>query len=106
VVPYLTREAVFSTLGFIAGLPGGAEAVFDYADPPSARTLEQRAAHQARAARVAAVGEPWLSYFTAELLASELGDLGFSASRTLAQAKSPPAISAARPPRRVAAAGT
>src|SRR5436305_911210 len=30
VVPYLTDEAIFSTLGFIAGLPGRAEVVFDY----------------------------------------------------------------------------
>lgn len=34
VVPYLTSEAIWSTLGFIAGLPGGAQVVFDYANPP------------------------------------------------------------------------
>ena len=35
VVPYLTEQAVFSTLGFIASLPGGAHVVFDYSNPPS-----------------------------------------------------------------------
>ena len=33
VVPYLTEEAIWATLGFIAGVPG-AEVVFDYANPP------------------------------------------------------------------------
>ena len=33
VVPYLTEQAVFSTLSFIAGLPGGADVVFDYSNP-------------------------------------------------------------------------
>lgn len=78
VVPYLTRAAVFDTLGFIASLPSGAEVVFDYGDPPSHRSVEQRAAHDARAARVAELGEPWISYFTAEALATDLAGLGFS----------------------------
>jgi len=34
VVPYLTEEAVWSTLGLIASLPNGAHVVFDYSDPP------------------------------------------------------------------------
>jgi hypothetical protein len=29
-VPYLTERPFFSTLGFIASLPGGAHVVFDY----------------------------------------------------------------------------
>src|ERR1700712_1077900 len=33
VVPYLTEQAVFSTLTTIARLPGGAEVVFDYVNP-------------------------------------------------------------------------
>ncbi len=35
VVPYLTEQAVCSTLGFIASLPGGAHVVFDYGNPPA-----------------------------------------------------------------------
>jgi methyltransferase (TIGR00027 family) len=34
VVPYLTAEAMWATLGYIAGLKSGAQVVFDYSDPP------------------------------------------------------------------------
>ncbi|MFD8379532.1 class I SAM-dependent methyltransferase [Streptomyces sp. NPDC059679] len=83
VVPYLTREAVFGTLGHLAGLPGGAEAVFDYSEPPSAMTPRVRAAHRARAERVAALGEPFLSYFAPEQLAADLREAGFAAVEDL-----------------------
>jgi methyltransferase (TIGR00027 family) len=75
VVPYLTREAVDATLAFIASVPSG-EVVFDYADPPSALAPEQRALHDRRAARVAALGEPWQTYFQPEELARDLRALG------------------------------
>jgi methyltransferase (TIGR00027 family) len=77
VVPYLTREAVFATLGFIAALAGGAEVAFDYSDPPTALAPEQQAGQKLRAERVAALGEPWLSYFSRETLAADLSRLGF-----------------------------
>ncbi|QHC26750.1 SAM-dependent methyltransferase [Streptomyces sp. GS7] len=78
VVPYLTRENVFATLRSVAALPGGAEIVFDYSDPPSTLPPDQRAAHDVSAARVAALGEPWLSHFEADQLAADLGDIGFT----------------------------
>jgi methyltransferase (TIGR00027 family) len=90
VVPYLTQDAVHSTLGAIGGLPGGAEIVFDYADPPAALTAEARAAHQDRADRVAALGEPWLSYFEPPALHALLGDLGFAGIEDLG----PPGLAA------------
>ncbi|HEX4376244.1 MAG TPA: SAM-dependent methyltransferase [Steroidobacteraceae bacterium] len=34
VVPYLTEDAFWSALKFFAALPGGAELVFDYSNPP------------------------------------------------------------------------
>ena len=77
VVPYLTRETVLATLGVIAALPGGGQVVFDYSDPPATLTAEHREAHRLRAERVAAIGEPWLSYFSAESLAIDLRRLGF-----------------------------
>jgi len=58
---YLTEEAVFSTLGFIASLPNGAHVVFDYGDPPASLSPGMRASHDRRAARVAGLGEPWMS---------------------------------------------
>lgn len=77
VVPYLTREAVFANLGFIAGLPGGGEVVFDYSDPPHALAEEQRAAHDALASGVHSLGERFLSHYAAEPLAADLRALGF-----------------------------
>jgi methyltransferase (TIGR00027 family) len=77
VVPYLTEDAIRSTLSFIAKLPGGAQVVFDYADPPESLTAEMRAAHELRAARVAGAGEAFRSYFDADAMRRKLLDLGF-----------------------------
>ena len=78
VVPYLTRDAIRATLSQIAGLPGGAEVIFDYSDPPETLGKRARAAHKARAERVARVGEPFLSNFEPADLHAELTSLGFS----------------------------
>lgn len=76
VVPYLTEEAVLATLGFVASWPGGAEVAFDYGEPPSDRDAERAAAYRERAARVAALGEPWLTHFVPAALHAELRRLG------------------------------
>jgi methyltransferase (TIGR00027 family) len=77
VAPYLTEDAIWSTLGFIAGLPNGAQVVFDYADPPESLSPEMRAAHDKRAAHVATIGEAWKTYFEAEKLRIQLHAIGF-----------------------------
>jgi methyltransferase (TIGR00027 family) len=78
VVPYLSEAAVFATLGFIAGLPGGAHVVFDYINPAaSMATPERRAAHQALAERVAALGETLQCHFDSDALDARLKTLGF-----------------------------
>jgi methyltransferase (TIGR00027 family) len=76
VVPYLTRDAIFDTLGFIAGV-AGSEVVFDYSEPRESRPPAAQAAFDRRAARVAKIGEPWLSFFAPTELAASLADLGF-----------------------------
>jgi methyltransferase (TIGR00027 family) len=79
VTPYLTEEAVFTTLGALARLPGGAEVVFDYANPPdgiaegSARNF-----HREMAERVAARGEPFQCYLDSADLHARARELGFS----------------------------
>lgn len=78
VVPYLTKDAVAATLGQIAAHPGGAEVVFDYAEPREAIDPELRAHHEARAARVAAIGEPFLSAFDPSELHAQLRSCGFA----------------------------
>jgi methyltransferase (TIGR00027 family) len=78
VVPYLTEPAVFATLGYIAGLPGGAHVVFDYVNPTaSIAEAPSRAAHEALAARVAALGETLQCRFDTEELHARLAKLGF-----------------------------
>jgi methyltransferase (TIGR00027 family) len=77
VVPYLTEQAIFETLGWIGTLPGGVQVVFDYADPPETLDPETRAYHDARARRVAEIGERWVTYFEAEPLRERLLSIGF-----------------------------
>jgi len=78
VVPYLTEEAIDGTLGMIASLPGGAEVVFDYSEPPASFSAEMLAIHEIIAKRVAAAGEPFLSFFDPLPLHERLRKLGFS----------------------------
>ena len=78
VVPYLTDEAVFATLGALGGLPGGAEVVFDYANPsPTIDDAPAREAHDELAAHVAARGEPFRSFFDTQDLHARARTLGF-----------------------------
>ncbi|SFP97162.1 methyltransferase, TIGR00027 family [Mesorhizobium sp. NFR06] len=76
VVPYLTQDAIFATLSYIAGIPGS-EVVFDYSEPAENRDGVGQAALAFYAARVAAIGEPWISFFVPDELAKSLTNLGF-----------------------------
>ena len=78
VVPYLERQAIESTLRFVAALPAGTTIVFDYGSPPSALSLVGRIAFQRIAKRVAAAGEPWKTFFAPDDLATMLRACGFS----------------------------
>jgi len=97
VVPYLTEEAVWLTLRFIASLPNGAHVVFDYSEPPASLSAEMRVSHERRAARVAELGEAWVSYFEPDRLRAGLLALGFSQVEDLG----PPQIAARYFPNRV-----
>jgi methyltransferase (TIGR00027 family) len=79
VVPYLSEQAVFSTLGFIAGLQGGAQVVFDYGNPPAPGPGqdEYAALHRELAVRVAKLGERIKSNFETNALQSKLKEIGF-----------------------------
>jgi methyltransferase (TIGR00027 family) len=79
VVPYLSERATLGTLGFIAGLPGGAHVVFDYGNPPEPGPSggPYAAAHDELARRVAAVGEALRTQFQTQELHTRLGALGF-----------------------------
>ncbi|HME86417.1 MAG TPA: SAM-dependent methyltransferase [Roseiarcus sp.] len=79
VTPYLTEEVVFGRLGELARFPGGAEVVFDYANPHDA-IEEARVCdfHNEMAARVAASGERFQCYLDTGALHRRARDLGFA----------------------------
>jgi methyltransferase (TIGR00027 family) len=74
---YLSREAVSSTLDFIASIPASA-VVFDYTKPMESYAPAQRANLMAMAENAAARGEPWLSFFDPLELAAILRGKGFT----------------------------
>lgn len=76
VVFYLTPNAAHATLEYIAGQARPVEVVFDYLQP--ANTDEDSAHQQARADRLADIGEPVFSYFTPHDIAAQLRVLGFT----------------------------
>ncbi len=78
VTPYLTEEAVCATLGALARFPGGAEVVFDYANP--SHTIEEANVRNYRdvlAARVAESGEPFSCFLDTAALHEQARSLGF-----------------------------
>ncbi len=75
VVMYLTRDAITATLRYIADQNAAVVVVFDYLYPPSSD--EAGAAQRDRANRVAAAGEPWVTFFTAEGITNDLRAIGF-----------------------------
>jgi methyltransferase (TIGR00027 family) len=74
VTMYLTQDAIRSVLRTVVAFPSGSEVTFTFAQPQSS----DNPAESALADQAAAVGEPWLSYFTPKELEATLRDLGFS----------------------------
>jgi methyltransferase (TIGR00027 family) len=78
VIMYLTREAAFSTLKFIASTPRGGGVVFDYSLSRESLNFLQRIALNRLMKRVEGAGEPFRLFFTPQQIATELRDLGFT----------------------------
>jgi methyltransferase (TIGR00027 family) len=79
VVPYLSREAIAATLGFVAhDTTPGSEILFDYAEPMQHRNTAQMKALAELAKRVADIGEPLRSFFLPDELQRDLRAFGFS----------------------------
>jgi methyltransferase (TIGR00027 family) len=85
VSPYLTREAIVTTLDFVVGLPES-EIVFDYTEPIASYPPDRRANLMAIAERAAAWGEPWLSLFDPAEMSSLLQGRGFDLTEDLSRA--------------------
>lgn len=77
VIMYLTRDTILDTLRFVAGQATPVRLVFDYLYPASAATSEEMDQRTVRADLVASIGEPWLSFFTADDIANILREAGF-----------------------------
>ncbi len=79
MVPYLTRDAIMATLGFVArDLKPQSEILFDYAEPLEGRGSAPSKAIAELAERVAEIGEPLRSFFYPCDLERDLRALGFS----------------------------
>ena len=76
VVPYLTRDAIGSTLGYMASIQNS-EVVFDYMEPPEAFSKEIRGAVTERAEQLEKAQERWTSRFEPPGIAAILCAHGF-----------------------------
>ena len=78
VTVYLTRDAIFDTLRFVASLPPGSGIAFDYGLDPSLLDPLDRAARDFNCRTSAGEGEPWISFFRPDELVAQLRQIGFS----------------------------
>jgi methyltransferase (TIGR00027 family) len=83
VIPYLELAAIETTFRYVASRPAGTEIVFDYGIPRRSLNFIGRLVFDRMASRVAAIGEPWKTFFTPEELHRLLTDVGFSAVEDL-----------------------
>jgi methyltransferase (TIGR00027 family) len=80
VTIYLKEVAIDAVLKSVAAFPAGSEIVLTFAPPPggSPSQFDQSAA---------SLGEPWVSYFTADALGAKLRGTGFSNAEFLSPAE-------------------
>lgn len=83
VTIYLTREAILATLKAVASLAKGTEIVFDYGEPRDLTSPEVQARVQERMNYLAAIGEPWISFFRPPEMAALLQEAAFSETEDL-----------------------
>jgi methyltransferase (TIGR00027 family) len=79
VTMYLREETVMATFGFIASTPAGGGVAFDYGVPRESLGFVGRLALDAISRRVAASGEPFVTFFHPAKLAEQLRKIGFHA---------------------------
>jgi methyltransferase (TIGR00027 family) len=80
VVPYLERPAIDATFRYIASLPKQTALAFDYAVPPESLGWMSRLIFNEMSKRVAAVGEPWKTFFDPATLLDDLRRAGFTSA--------------------------
>jgi O-methyltransferase involved in polyketide biosynthesis len=77
-VPYLTQDAIGSTLGYMSSIQSS-EVVFDYMEPPEAFSEELRQLETERAKQLERIGEHSGSRFEPAGIAAILRSHGFCA---------------------------
>lgn len=77
VTVYLTQEAIFDTLRFVASLPKGSAITFDYSIQRSMLNPIERVISEYMGKLIADLGEPWVSFFDPVALNEEVRKLGF-----------------------------
>ncbi len=78
VTLYLTKDAIFDTLRFVASLPQGSAITFDYGLDRSMLNPIERVINEYLGSQIAEQGEPWLSFFDPALLKEDVKKLGFT----------------------------
>jgi methyltransferase (TIGR00027 family) len=78
VTLYLTREAIFDVLRFVAALPEGSGIAFDYSLQRSLLNPIDRVISETLGKQIADQGEPWISFFDPLELEQEVKKSGFS----------------------------
>ncbi len=76
VVPYLTQEAIVSTLDYMASIRNS-EVVFDYMEPPQSFSEEMKELVTKRTEQLEKIGERWASRFEPAGMAAILRSHGF-----------------------------
>jgi methyltransferase (TIGR00027 family) len=79
VVPYLTLADITATLRWLGALPSRTAIVFDYGIPPESLPVALRGRYQQLRQRVAALGEPFLTFLDPAAVAALLTATGFTA---------------------------
>jgi methyltransferase (TIGR00027 family) len=79
VTMYLTHDAIFDTLRFVASLPKGSAITFDYSLQRSMLHPIERAISEFFGKQVADLGEAWISFFDPIVLEEEVRMAGFNA---------------------------
>lgn len=80
VTMYLSEEAIDAVLRSVMAFPAGSEIVLTFATPPESTPAPY-------AQRASDHGEPWVSYFEPETMASKLRGAGFSTVEFLSPAE-------------------
>lgn len=78
VTVYLSKQAIFDVLNFVASLPKGSSITFDYRVAPALLHPIDQVLSEFAARQFGIGGEPWQSYFDPQEFQLQIAALGFS----------------------------